>query len=199
MSLLDTLKSVFGSAWHSNSDNILTTLANAIDGTATDVVPGTVTANGTIIAGPTKNVDTLDIAALKLGGISLSATAGQLNLADAKYATAALQSAIATAANVAGANSVFFENTGVTPGNLQFDTAANIVAAMPGAVIGQAYVLEVRNSSSGANTATMTTNTGLSLHGTMTIAQNTTRKFVVVLTSLSAIDIYSMGVSQAAA
>lgn len=120
------------------------------------------------------------------------------NIADVQYSTAALQSAVIPAANMAGSKTVAFENTGVTPANLQSDTAANIVAAIPNAQIGMAYVLRVRNSSSGANTATVTTNTGITLHGTMTIAQNVTREFIVVLTSLTAVDIYSMGVSAAA-
>lgn len=120
-------------------------------------------------------------------------------LPGAQYSTAALQSTVIPAANMAGADFVAFENTGTTPANLQSDTAANIVAAMPGAILGKTYVLEVRNSSGSANTATITTNTGITLHGTMTIAQNTTRKFMVVLTSLTAVDIYSMGVTAAAA
>ena len=114
---------------------------------------------------------------------------------DAQYSTAALQSTVLLAANMAGAKVVCFENTGTTPGNLQSDTAANIVAAIPNAQLGMSYLLKVRNSSGSANTATITTNTGITLHGTMTIAQNVTRDFLVQLTSLSAVDIYSMGIS----
>ena len=122
----------------------------------------------------------------------------KLGIPHAQYSTAALQSAVVPAANIAGANDVAFENTGTTPANLQFDTAANIVAAIPNAFVGQTYTLEIRNSSGSANTATMTTNTGLTLHGTMTIAQNVTRRFLVVLTSLTAVDIWSLGLSAAA-
>lgn len=118
---------------------------------------------------------------------------------DVQYTTAALQSTVIPAANMAGAKVTVFENTGTTPANLQSDTAANIVAAIPNAQIGNAYLLKVRNSSGSANTATITTNTGITLHGTMTIAQNVTRDFVVVLTSLSAVDIYSVGISAAGA
>lgn len=120
------------------------------------------------------------------------------NLPGSQYSTAALQSAPIPAANMAGAQSVSFENTGTTPGTLTTDTAAAIVAAIPNAQVGMAYDLYVRNSSGSANTATVAGGTGVTTHGTMTIAQNVTRRFVVVLTSLTAVDLYSMGVSAAA-
>lgn len=199
MALLDTLKTSLGSAWHTNSDAFLALLASALNGTGLDVTPGTVSANLAIVAGPTKNVDTLDVAALKLNGVALTSNAGQLNLPDAQYSTAALQTAPLPAANIAGANLVAFENTGTTPGTLTTDTAVAIVAAMPGAVIGQTYVLKIRNSSGSANTATIAGGTGVTMHGTLTIAQNVTREFLVKLTSLTAVDMFSMGVSAAAA
>jgi hypothetical protein len=116
----------------------------------------------------------------------------------AKYVTAALQSATMTAAQVGGAAVVAFENTGVTPGNLQFPTAAALFAGVHNAQVGQGYLLKIRNSSSGANTATITTNTGITLAGTMTIAQNTTRDFLVTLTSATAVAVNSLGISAAA-
>jgi len=120
------------------------------------------------------------------------------SLIAAKYSTAALQSAVIPAANMAGANNVAFENTGTTPATLTTDTAANIIAAISHPQIGFTYDLEIRNSSGSANTATIGAGSGVTLHGTMTIAQNTTRSFKVVLTTLTAIDIYSMGISAAA-
>lgn len=119
--------------------------------------------------------------------------------ADAQYATAAGQSALLTGAQVAGARSCVYDNTGTTPGNLQMPTAANLVAAIPGAYVGQSYILEIRNSSGSANTATITTNTGITLTGTMTIAQNVTRRFVVTLVSLTAVTVQSVGLSAAGA
>jgi hypothetical protein len=131
-------------------------------------------------------------ATVTIAGIAMGPNAA---LKDAQYSTAALQATVIPAANMAGAKVVCFENTGTTPGNLQSDTAANIVAAIPNAQLGMSYLLKIRNSSSSANTATITTNTGITLHGTMTIAQTVTRDFLVQLTSLTAIDIYSMGIS----
>jgi hypothetical protein len=108
-------------------------------------------------------------------------------LPNAQYTTAALQSAPMTGAQVAGAKVVVFDNTGTTPGNLQMPIATDLVAAIPGAAVGERYILKIRNSSGAANTATITTNTGITLVGTMTIAQNVTREFVVTLTSLTAV------------
>lgn len=131
--------------------------------------------------------------------IQQALTGGSLALPDAKYSTAALQSAAMTAAQVSGAKSVVFDNTGTTPGNLQMPTAAAIVANIAGAVVGQAYMLKIRNSAGAANTATITTNTGITLTGTMTIAQNVTREFVVTLVSLTAVTVQSVGLSAAGA
>jgi hypothetical protein len=117
----------------------------------------------------------------------------------AKYTTGALEGAAIPAASVAGAETVAYVNTGTTPGNLQFPTAADLVAAIPGAHVGQSYLLKIRNGSGSANTATITTNTGITLTGTMTIAQNVTRDFIVTLTSLTAVDVRSVGISAAGA
>lgn len=117
----------------------------------------------------------------------------------AQYATAALQSATMTGAQVAGSRTCVFDNTGTTPGNLQMPTAAAIVAAISGAQAGLSYILKIRNSSGSANTATITTNTGITLTGTMTIAQNVTREFVVTLVSLTAVTVQSVGLSAAGA
>lgn len=168
---------------------------------AETITAGTgITLTGAVVIPPmSAGIYLVTLTSLTAVGIRHLVTTPIAGLPPAQYSTAALQSTVIPAANMAGADFVAFENTGTTPANLQSDTAANIVAAMPGATLGTSYVLEIRNSSGSANTATITTNTGISLHGTMTIAQNTTRKFMVVLTSLTAVDIYSMGVTAAAA
>lgn len=135
------------------------------------------------------------------GDVTIAAIASGTNipLNAAQYATEALESAAITNTSVAGANVCHFINTGTTPGNLQFPTAADLVAAIPNAAAGFKYTLLIRNGSGGANTATITTNTGITLTGTMTIAQNVTRTFVVTLTSLTAVTVQSMGISAAGA
>lgn len=136
------------------------------------------------------------LTAVTLRGVSVASMVG---LPPAQYATEALESGTIAAASVAGAQVCEFINTGTTPGNLQMPTAANLVAAIPNAAIGLSYILEIRNGSGAANTATITTNTGITLTGTMTIAQNVTRRFIVTLTSLTAVTVQSMGISAAGA
>jgi hypothetical protein len=102
------------------------------------------------------------------------------------YVTAALQSAAIPVADITGADHVIFDNTGTTPANLQLPTAAAIVAALPDAAVGFSLHLTVKNSSSGANTLTLTTNTGLTLTGTMTAVQNAARELVMTITALGA-------------
>ena len=78
-----------------------------------------------------------------------------------------------------------------------FPTAASIVAALPSAFVGQTFEVTIRNTAAAAETITMTTNTGLTLSGTMTIAQNNQKPFLVRLTNVTAgaeaATIYSMG------
>jgi hypothetical protein len=185
MSLIQNLRNALGSAWHVNSEGFFSNLLPVADGTPE--------ASKVITTDANTNVALLNVTTLKIGGVQ------QSQLPDAQYSTAALQAAVMPAANIAGAKVVAFENTGTTPGTLTTDTAANIVAAIPGALVGQAYLLKIRNSSGSANTATIAGGTGVTMHGTLTIAQNVTRDFMVVLTSLTAIDMYSMGVSAAGA
>lgn len=78
-----------------------------------------------------------------------------------------------------------------------FPTAAALVAAMPSCVVGTSLVVHIRNEANGAETITMTTNTGLTLSGTMTIAQNNAKSFLIVLTNVTsgaeAATVYSLG------
>jgi hypothetical protein len=78
-------------------------------------------------------------------------------------------------------------------GTLNVPTAVNIVAAITGATAGMKYRLRIINSSASANAWTVTTAAGVTLQGTMTIAQNTWRDFYVTLTSLTAVEIRSIG------
>lgn len=101
----------------------------------------------------------------------------------------------ATGAEVAGANNVFLDLTGSMGADaaIQLPTAAAIVAAIPNAFVGQTYRLRIANKSAVNHVWTVTTNTGLTLSGTMTIAQNTWREFMVTLTSLTAVAVQSLG------
>ena len=78
-----------------------------------------------------------------------------------------------------------------------FPTAANLIAALPSAFVGMTFQVLIRNTADAAETITMTTNTGLTLSGTMTIAQNNQKSFLVRLTNVTsgaeAATIYSLG------
>lgn len=117
----------------------------------------------------------------------------------AQYLTGALQAATLTVGGITGSQVCNYDNTGTTPGNLNMPTAPQIIAAIPNAQIGFSYELYIRNSSGSANTATITTNTGVTLTGTMTIAQTVTRQFVVTITGAATVTVQSMGISAAGA
>jgi hypothetical protein len=76
-------------------------------------------------------------------------------------------------------------------------TAALMVAALPGAFVGQSVEFVIRNTADAAETITVTTATGATLSGTMTVAQNASRRFLAVLTNVTsgsqAYALYSVG------
>jgi len=76
-------------------------------------------------------------------------------------------------------------------------TAADIVAALgEGAYVGAAFEFTIRNTADDDETITVTTNTGLTLSGTMTIAQNASRRFLAVVTAVGGtptVTVYSNG------
>jgi len=113
-----------------------------------------------------------------------------------QYAAATNTAAFtATAAQAAGASEVALELTGTLAADaaLTLPTAAAIFGGVPNAAAGQTYRLRVINTGSG-HTWTVTTNTGLTLSGTMTVATNTWRDFIVTLTSATAVTVQSIGV-----
>ena len=67
----------------------------------------------------------------------------------------------------------------------KFDTAANIVLGMPGtAVVGDTIEVVIVNDADAAETITISDNTGLTLKGKLTIAQNEARRFLIRLTNV---------------
>jgi len=77
--------------------------------------------------------------------------------------------------------------------SIQLPTVASLVSALSNPVAGQAWVLRVINSSSGAYALTITTNTGWTLNGTVTIADATWREFIITLSTLSSATLQSIG------
>lgn len=60
-------------------------------------------------------------------------------------------------------------------------------------IAGLSFEFTIRNTADAAETITVTTNTGWTLSGTMTIAQNNSKRFKVVFTSPTAATLYSLG------
>lgn len=76
-------------------------------------------------------------------------------------------------------------------------TAALIVAGASGAIVGRSFEFTIRNTADAAETITVTAGAGVTLSGTMTIAQNNSKRFLAVLTNVGsgteAVTIYSLG------
>lgn len=74
-------------------------------------------------------------------------------------------------------------------------TVAALVAGLrnPRDLSGASFEFTIRNTADAAETITVTTNTGWTLSGTMTIAQNNSKTFRVVFTSNTAATLYSIG------
>lgn len=97
-----------------------------------------------------------------------------------------------TAANFAG-GLILRDPNGAGRADL-FPTAATIDTEMDTPRVGASFVVTIRNTADAAETITMTTNTGLTLYGTMTIAQNNQKSFLVVKTAVTpTYTIYSLG------
>ena len=72
-------------------------------------------------------------------------------------------------------------------------TAADIIASLNNPRTAAAFEFTIRNTADAAETITVTTNTGLTLSGTMTIAQNNSKRFLAIVTSPTAVAVYSLG------
>jgi hypothetical protein len=79
-----------------------------------------------------------------------------------------------------------------------FPTAANIVAALPGCVVGQTFDVTILNTADAEEIINMTTNTGLTLSGDMAIERYRSKTFRVVLTNVTvaAVTIYALDLAE---
>lgn len=80
-------------------------------------------------------------------------------------------------------------------------TAAAIVAAINGCQVGTSFRTWIRNTGAGAGSITLTTNTGLTLSGTVAIAFQQQKELMFVVTNVTpgaeAVTVYSLGASVA--
>lgn len=70
------------------------------------------------------------------------------------------------------------------PANVQLPTASAVLGVLAAPFVGQTWILRILNNSSGAFAWTVTTNTGLTLNGTMSINQSTFRDFLLEVTNV---------------
>lgn len=100
------------------------------------------------------------------------------------------------AANISGGRaSVDLALTGALSGGaaVTLPTVAALLLTMDGPTVGSTYRLRITNNN-GGQTWTVTTNTGWTLTGTMTVATNTWREFAVKITSTSAATLQNVAV-----
>ena len=134
----------------------------------------------------------------KFGSIIASETPGLIGFSSAT--TEATAGAVTfTAAQILG-GIILRDPAGAGRADL-LPTATAILAALNDqfgqtkAVVGTSFEFTIRNTADAAETITVTTNTGLTLSGTMTIAQDNSKRFLAVVTGLStpAVTVYSLG------
>jgi len=127
--------------------------------------------------------------------IALNQIVTQLNLRGKYTAVSGNTPQTLTGANISGADDVFVNMTAVLAGagTLNLPTVANLLAALTTMQVGETFILRIINSSSGAFAWTVTTATGWTLAGTMTIAQNTWREFLVTRTGTATATLQSLG------
>ena len=139
---------------------------------------------------------------------NLVVTAGSLNAGGAavwltqKVGPMAQRKTVTTAADtatltVAQFRSQHIDGTPTAAAAYTTPTAAAIVADITNAEVGSSYYLSINNMSAGANTITLTAGNGITLDGTVTVAQNVCRLFLVTCTNVTAaseaVTIYGMG------
>lgn len=76
-------------------------------------------------------------------------------------------------------------------------TAALLIAGMQNRLgdlnVGSCFDFELRQTSAGAETITLTAGTGVTISGTATVGQNNQKRFRVVITGPTTVTIYSCG------
>lgn len=72
-------------------------------------------------------------------------------------------------------------------------TAVLLIAGIAGAAIGSSFEFLIRNTADAAETITVTAGVGVTLSGTMTIAQSNTKRFRAVVDGAATVTIYSLG------
>lgn len=117
---------------------------------------------------------------LALEAVDLQAS-GQFT--EKKTQTALVGTATVTAAQLL---TKVLDGTPVAAATYTLPTAALLVAALTNSRVGDSFLFVVNNKSAGANTITVASGSGGTDDGTMTVAQNVIRAFVIIITNVAA-------------
>lgn len=108
-----------------------------------------------------------------------------------KYTTNTTTTTFA-AGQLTGADFVVYTNTQGTPGTITTRTATQMYSEDPYASVGKTYILRIINGQ-GTGTLTVAAGSGVTASGTLTIAANTWRDFLVTYTSATALTLQQIG------
>lgn len=118
-------------------------------------------------------------------------SSGQAAIPNAQYAT--LNATVGTLPTnaIEGAQMCYLLSSNATPGAQTTRTAAQMLAAIPGAAVGFSWIARIINS--GAGVFTLTADGSVTLAGTATVAQNTWRDFLFQITGATTATCQSVG------
>jgi hypothetical protein len=112
-------------------------------------------------------------------------------LPGSQFVTSAVSNGTASAGDITGAESNYLTLTAAGANAYTLRTATQVFGDIPNAQVGQAFSVRIINTGSG--TVTVTTAAGWTLNGTMTIATNSWRDFVLTLNSATTATLQSVG------
>jgi len=104
--------------------------------------------------------------------------------------TAETATATITAAELLGG---FIDGTPTAAATYTLPTGTLMAAALNQSGIGNAIEFTIKNSSAGAYTITVAGGVGGTGKGTLTIAQNNSKRFLLIMTAAATYDVYSLG------
>lgn len=161
--------------------NGATNPAFQVDGATASIVngvkvTGTITAVGAILAaiGSDANI-TLDVSGKGTGGVRTGVAL------DKRTITGKTDTVTLTIAELL---TKVIDGVPTAAANYTLPTAANLVAGIPNCKVGDSFDFIINNRSAGAFTITVLAG-GATLRGTVTVAQNTCRRFTVTVTNVT--------------
>jgi hypothetical protein len=131
---------------------------------------------------------------LTAASLPLAATGtGVLN--GAKFTSINVTTGTLAAGDASGALVTHLTSTNAVPGDQAMRTPAQVLADTPGLVVGMSYYLRILNTGAGVFTLATDSGAGFTMTGTMTIATNNMREFIVTLDSATTGTVQSLGLT----